>query len=36
MMYRDKDGATAPVKDLNVICNQIPVHVIFGGTPDYL
>lgn len=36
LMYRDKDGATTPVQDLNVICRQIPVHVIFGGNPDYL
>jgi len=36
LMYRDKDGATAPVQDLNVVCHQIPVHVIFGGNPDYL
>lgn len=35
-MYRDKDGASAPVQDLNVICTQIPVHVILGGIPDYL
>jgi len=35
-MYRDKDGSTAPVKDLDVICSQIPVHVVFGGNPDYL
>jgi len=35
-MYRDKDGATTPIQDLNVICNRIPVHVIFGGNPDYL
>lgn len=35
-MYRDKDGATAPVQDLNVICHQIPVHLIFGGTPGDL
>jgi len=36
LMYRDKDGASAPVQDLNVICTQIPVHVIFGENPDYL
>lgn len=36
LMYRDKDGATTPIQDLNVICNRIPVHVIFGGNPDYL
>jgi len=36
LMYRDKDGATAPVKDLNVICGHTPVHVVFGGNPDYL
>jgi len=35
-MYRDKDGATAPVEDLNVVCRKIPVHIIFGGNPDYL
>jgi len=35
-MYREKDGITAPVKDLNGICNRIPVHVIYGGNPDYL
>ncbi|KAF9653902.1 hypothetical protein BDM02DRAFT_3216155 [Thelephora ganbajun] len=36
LMYRDKDGATAPVQDLNAICSQVPVHVIFGENPDYL
>ena len=35
-MYREKDGAATTVQDLNVVCHQIPVHVIFGGNPDYL
>lgn len=33
-MYRDGDGATAPIQDLNVICTQIPVHIILGTIPD--
>ena len=33
-MYRDVDGPTKPVGDLNLLCSQRPVHIIFGKIND--
>lgn len=35
-MYRDVDGPTKPVADLNWACANMPVHVVFGDKPDFL
>ena len=35
-MYKDVDGPTKPLGDLNVACSRIPVHVIFGGINDFM
>jgi len=35
-MYRDVDGPTKPVSDLNMACARIPVHIIFGAINDFL
>jgi len=34
-MYRDANGPTKPVLDLNIACARIPVHIIFGAI-DFL
>ncbi|KAH8115696.1 Alpha/beta hydrolase fold-1 [Phellopilus nigrolimitatus] len=35
-MYRDVDGPTKPVLDLNEACQRLPIHVIFGDDVDYI
>ena len=35
-MYREPEGATKPVQDLDKICSRIPVSIVFGGENDYL
>ncbi|KAF9256579.1 hypothetical protein L218DRAFT_966280 [Marasmius fiardii PR-910] len=35
-MYRDPDGATKPVEDLNKTCKEKPVHLILGGIYDFM
>lgn len=35
-MYRDVDGPTKPLLDLNQACARIPVHIIFGGIKDIM
>ena len=35
-MYRDVDGPTKPVEDLNKICHQIPIHLILGEVDDLM
>jgi len=35
-MYRDRDGATAPIPGLKRTCSRIPVHIIFGTINDYI
>ena len=35
-MYRDPDGATKFIPDLNKACACIPVHIIFGAVNDYM
>ncbi|KAJ7576874.1 Alpha/beta hydrolase fold-1 [Mycena floridula] len=35
-MYRDPDGATKPMIDLNKACATRPVHVILGGVHDFM
>ncbi|KAI5116764.1 hypothetical protein M0805_004981 [Coniferiporia weirii] len=36
VMYRDVDGPTKPVSDLNDACARLPIHVIFGAINDYI
>ena len=35
-MYRDIEGPTKPVEDLNKICHQIPIHLILGQVDDLM
>ncbi|KAK0191651.1 hypothetical protein F5146DRAFT_1103580 [Armillaria mellea] len=35
-MYRDPEGATKPIGDLNRACASRPVHLVLGGTHDFL
>ncbi|KAH7907127.1 Alpha/beta hydrolase fold-1 [Hygrophoropsis aurantiaca] len=35
-MYRDADGATKAVADLDQVCTRIPVSVIFGDDNDFM
>jgi len=35
-MYRDIEGPTKPVEDLNKICHQIPTHLILGKIDDLI
>ncbi|KAG1732029.1 Alpha/beta hydrolase fold-1 [Suillus paluster] len=35
-MYREPDGATKPVRDLDKVCLRIPVSIVFGGENDYI
>ncbi|RDB20315.1 Abhydrolase domain-containing protein mpaH [Hypsizygus marmoreus] len=35
-MYRDADGPTKPVLDLNKACASKPVHIILGGVNDFI
>ena len=35
-MYKEPDGATKPVQDLDKVCARIPVSIIFGGENDYM
>jgi hypothetical protein len=35
-MYRDPDGATKPVEDINKWCHRRPFHVVFAGVNDIL
>jgi len=35
-MYREPDGATKPVQDLDKVCARIPVSIMFGGENDYM
>jgi len=35
-MYRDREGATKPVQDLNRVCARMPVHIVFGDINDAL
>ncbi|KAG2035293.1 Alpha/beta hydrolase fold-1 [Suillus americanus] len=35
-MYREPDGATKPVQDLDKICPRIPVSIVFGSDSEYL
>ncbi|KAH7930373.1 hypothetical protein BV22DRAFT_1109402 [Leucogyrophana mollusca] len=35
-MYRDADGATKAVADLNQVCARIPVSVVFGNDNDFM
>ena len=35
-MYKDVEGPTKPVEDLNKICHQIPVHLILGEVDDLM
>ncbi|KAG1817522.1 Alpha/beta hydrolase fold-1 [Suillus subaureus] len=35
-MYREPDGATKPVQDLDKICPRIPVSIVFGSDNEYI
>ncbi|KAG2064661.1 alpha/beta-hydrolase [Suillus decipiens] len=35
-MYREPDGATKPVQDLDKICPHIPVSIVFGSNNEYI
>lgn len=35
-MYREPDGATRPVQDLDKICPRIPVSIVFGNNNEYM
>lgn len=35
-MYRDPEGATKPIGDLNKVCASRPVHLVLGGIHDFL
>jgi hypothetical protein len=35
-MYREPDGATKPVQDLDKVCSRIPVSIVFGSDNDYM
>ncbi|KAF8890426.1 Alpha/beta hydrolase fold-1 [Infundibulicybe gibba] len=35
-MYIDAEGATKPVRNLDRICNKIPIHLIVGGVHDLI
>ncbi|KAF8230932.1 alpha/beta-hydrolase [Tricholoma matsutake] len=35
-MYRDADGPVAPVQDLNKVCANRPVHLVFGTVHDFI
>ncbi|KDQ62330.1 hypothetical protein JAAARDRAFT_149140 [Jaapia argillacea MUCL 33604] len=35
-MYRDVEGPTKPVTDLNEACTRMPVHIVFGDVNDFL
>ncbi|KAH8830965.1 hypothetical protein DL96DRAFT_1595009 [Flagelloscypha sp. PMI_526] len=35
-MYRDVDGPTKPIADLNKACARMPVHLIIGGINDFI
>ncbi|KAK0205878.1 Alpha/beta hydrolase fold-1 [Desarmillaria ectypa] len=35
-MYRDPEGATKPIADLNKACASRPVHLVLGGIYDFL
>lgn len=35
-MYREPEGATKPVQDLDKICSRIPVSIVFGEENDYM
>ncbi|THV00009.1 hypothetical protein K435DRAFT_470597 [Dendrothele bispora CBS 962.96] len=35
-MYRDPEGGTKPVDSLNQFCQEIPVHLVLGGSHDFL
>lgn len=35
-MYRDVEGPTKPVEDLNEICHRIPIHLILGKVDDLM
>ncbi|KAG0699761.1 Alpha/beta hydrolase family-domain-containing protein [Suillus ampliporus] len=35
-MYREPDGATKPMQDLDNVCLRIPVSIVFGGDIDYM
>ncbi|KAG2153451.1 Alpha/beta hydrolase fold-1 [Suillus bovinus] len=35
-MYREPDGATKPVQDLDKICPRIPVSIVFGDNNEYI
>ncbi|KAJ3913030.1 Alpha/beta hydrolase fold-1 [Lentinula edodes] len=35
-MYRDPEGATKPVKALDIACREKPVHIVLGGLHDFM
>ena len=35
-MYRDPDGLTKPVDDLDRISSSLPIHLIQAGLSDYM
>ncbi|KAG2122542.1 hypothetical protein BD769DRAFT_1629204 [Suillus cothurnatus] len=35
-MYREPDGATKPVQDLDKICPRIPVSIVFGSDNEFI
>lgn len=35
-MYREPDGATKPVQDLDKVCSRMPVSIVFGSDNDYI
>ena len=35
-MYRDIEGPTKPVEDLDEICHRIPIHLILGKVGDLM
>jgi len=35
-MYRDAHGPVAPVKDLDVACTKLPIHIVFGQINDFI
>ena len=35
-MYRDPEGAFKPIAQLDVVCRQIPVHIVFGDRSNVM
>ncbi|KAJ3788256.1 Alpha/beta hydrolase fold-1 [Lentinula aff. detonsa] len=35
-MYRDPEGATKPVKSLDIACREKPIHLVLGGIHDFM